>query len=104
MLRARITGETSALDVVTDRYGGDGRTLGSYFAEAENGLDLPFGDPFGGKHVISLAPFVGEDPGRFLMLRVVVSLEDGSFNPDYSDAVVLKEYELPEGTEIPMMM
>lgn len=100
MKRVRITGETSALNVVKDRYGGEGRTLGSYLAETANGVDLTFGDPFGGKHVISLAPFVGEDPNRFLMFRVVVSREDDEFDEDYSDTVVLKEYDLPPGTEL----
>jgi hypothetical protein len=100
MRKARITGETSALNVVADRYGGKGRTLGSYFAEA-NGVDLTFGDPFGGKHIISLAPFAGEDPNRFLVLTVVVSHEDEDLAPIYSDAVVLKEYDLPPDAESP---
>jgi hypothetical protein len=100
MKRVRITGETSALNVVKDRYGGEGRTLGSYLAETANGVDLTFGDPFGGKHVVSLAPFAGEDPNRFLMFRVVVSREDDEFDEDYSDAVVLKEYDLPPGAEL----
>jgi hypothetical protein len=77
--------------VVKDRYGGEGRTLGSYLAESVNGVDLTFGDPFGGRHVVSLAPSAGEDPNRFLMFRVVVSREDDEFDEDYSDAVVLKE-------------
>ena len=102
MRKVRITGETSALHVAADRYGGEGRTLGSYFAETINGVDLPFGDPFGGKHILSLAPFAEEDPNRFLMFTVSVSNEDEDLAPIYSDAVILKEYELPEGTELPM--
>jgi hypothetical protein len=101
MRKVRITGETSALNVVADRYGGKGRTLGSYIAETTNGVDLTFGDPFGGKHIVSLAPFAGEDPNRFLMLRVVVSHENEDFAPIYSDAVVLKEYDLPPDAEFP---
>jgi hypothetical protein len=100
MRKVRITGKTSALNVVKDRYGGEGRTLGSYLAETDNGVNLTFGDPFGGKHVVSLAPFAGEHPDRFLMLQVVVSREDEDFDEDYSDAVVLKEYDLPPGTEL----
>jgi hypothetical protein len=100
MKRVRITGETSALNVVKDRYGGEGRTLGSYLAETTNGVDLTFGDPFGGKHVVSLAPFAEEDPNRFLMFRVVVSREDDEFDEDYSDTVVLKEYDLPPSAEL----
>jgi hypothetical protein len=100
MRNVRITGETSALNVVKDRYGGKGRTLGSYLTEAVNG-ELPYDDPFGGKHVISLAPFAGEDPNLFLRIRFVVSREDDEFDPDYSDAVVLKEFELPTGTPLP---
>lgn len=98
--KARITGETSALNVVGDRYGGEGRTLGSYLAEAVNG-ELPFNDPFGGEHMVSLTPFAEEDPNRFLMFRVVVPDEGRDFPTDYSDAVVLKEFELPDGTPLP---
>src|SRR5262249_30081715 len=96
--KARIIGETSSLNGLA-RFGGEAPTLGSYLAEAVNGVDLPFSDPFGGKHVVSLAPFAGEDPNRYLMLRVAVAQEDKDFPPDYSDAVVLKEYELPPGTK-----
>jgi hypothetical protein len=97
--KARILGETSSLNQM-ERFGDPGRTLGSYLAEAVNGVDLPFSDPFGGKHVVSLAPFAGEDPNRFLALCVAVSPEDEDFAPSYSDAVVLKEYELPPGTKL----
>jgi hypothetical protein len=100
MRNVRITGETSALNVVKDRYGGEGRTLGSYLAEAVDGK-LPYDDPFGGKHVVSLAPFAGKDPNLFLRIRFVVSREDDEFDPDYSDAVVLKEFQLPTGTPLP---
>jgi hypothetical protein len=100
MRKARITGETSALNVVADRYGGKGRTLGSYLAEAD-GFDLTFGDSFGGKHVISLAPFAGEDPDRFLVLTVVVSHEGKDLAPVCGDTVVLKEYDLPPDAELP---
>jgi hypothetical protein len=96
--KARIVGETSSLNQL-ERFGGEVRTLGSYLAEAVNG-ELPFGDPFGGKHVVSLAPFAGENPDRFFVLRVLVSPEDEDFAPDYSDAVILKEYDLPAGTKL----
>jgi hypothetical protein len=95
--KARIIGETSSLNALA-RFGSEARTLGSYLDEAVNG-ELPFNDPFGGKHVVSLTPFAGEDPNRYLMLRVAVAQEDKDFPPDYSDAVVLKEYELPPGTK-----
>jgi hypothetical protein len=95
--KARILGETSSLNAL-ERFGSEARTLGSYLAEA-NGLDLPFDDPFGGNHVVSLAPFAGEHPDRYLVLKVAVAQEDRDFAADYSDAVVLKEYELPPGTD-----
>ena len=100
MRTVRITGETSSLNQL-ERFGDEGRTLGSYLSETINGVDLKLGDPFGGKHIVSLAPFAGEHPDRFLVFRYIVSLEDGSFNPDYSDAVVLEEFELPPGTQLP---
>jgi hypothetical protein len=98
--RVRITGETFAFNVAKERYGGEGRTLGSFLAETVNGVDLLLEDPYGGMHMVSLAPFAGEDPDRFLMFTFRTSREDDEFDPDYSDAVVLKEYELPPGAKI----
>ena len=100
MRKVRITGETSALNP-GERCGYEGHTLGAYRAETTNGVDLSLSDPFNCTHTVSLAPFTGEDPNLFLRIRYVVSLEDGKFNPDYSDAVVLKEFELPTGTPLP---
>lgn len=79
-------------------FGSQARTLGSYLAEA-NGLDLSFDDPFGGKHVVSLAPFNGEHPDRYLVLKFAVAQEGRDFAADCSDAVVLKEYGLPPGID-----
>jgi hypothetical protein len=100
MRKVRITGETSALNP-GQRCGYAGHTHGAYRAETTNGVDLSLSDPFNGTHTVSLAPFTGEDPNLFLRIRYVVSLEDGRFNPDYSDAVVLKEFELPSGMPLP---
>jgi hypothetical protein len=99
MKKVRITGETSPHDVVKERYGGKIRTLGSYLSEAD-GSNVLLDDPFGGEHTVSLTPFSEVNPSHFLMIRFAVSLEDGSFDPD-NDAVVLKEFELPEGTSLP---
>jgi hypothetical protein len=96
--KARITGEISGLNAL-ERFGSEARTLGSYFDEAVDG-ELPFNDPFGGQHVVSLAPFAGEDPNRYLVLAVVVAREGKNFIPRSNDAVILKEYELPPGTEV----
>jgi hypothetical protein len=100
MRKAQITGETSVRNVVAERYGGKGRTLGSYFAEAD-AFDLTFNDSYGGKHIISLAPFAGEDPDRFLVLKVVVAHEGKNLAPVSGDTVVLKEYDLPPDAELP---
>lgn len=100
MRKARIIGETSDRNLVAERYGGKGRTLGSYLAEAD-GFDLSFSDLYGGKHIISLAPFAGEDSDRFLMLRVVVAHEGKDLAPVSGDTVVLKEYDLPPDAELP---
>lgn len=96
--KARIIGETSALNKL-ERWGDNGCTLGNYLAEAD-GYDLPFTDPYGGKHTISLEPFAGQNPNLFFTLSVAVPDEGRDFNPIYSDAVVLKEYELPPGTQV----
>jgi hypothetical protein len=99
MRKVRITGETSPHNVVKERYGGKGRTLGSYLAEAD-GSNVLLDDPFGGEHTVSLTPFSEVNLSHFLMIRFAVSLEDGSFDPE-NVAVVLKEFELPEGTPLP---
>jgi hypothetical protein len=99
MRKVRITGEMSPRNVVAERYGGKGRTLGSYLSEADN-TNVLLDDPFGGEHTVSLTPFAADDPSHFLMIRFAVSLQDGSFDPD-NDAVVLKDFELPDGTPLP---
>jgi hypothetical protein len=100
MRKVRITGEISPHNVVKERYGGKGRTLGSYLSEALDGANVSLDDPFGGEHTVSLTPFTEVNPSQFLMIRFAVSLQDGSFDPD-NDAVVLKEFELPDGTPLP---
>jgi hypothetical protein len=59
------------------------------------------GDPYGKTHMVSLAPFAGKDPNHFLMFRFIELHEDRE-NFDHIDSgngVVLKDYELPPGTE-----
>jgi hypothetical protein len=48
MKRVRLLGETFATNVVKERWGDGGRTLGSYLTEAANGVDLNLDDPWGG--------------------------------------------------------
>jgi hypothetical protein len=100
MKRVRILGETSSVDVVKERWGREGRTLASYVAEVVDGFDYRIDDPFGAQHVVSLAPFVGEDPNRFLLIQFVVSRDNEPFR-HRPDAVLLKEYELPDDAELP---
>jgi hypothetical protein len=104
MKRVRLIGETFATNVVKERWGGVGRTLGSYLADAANGVDLRLDDPFGDWHTISLAPFAAEDPNRWLQFTFVVSRDDDDFDHDPAlnrGAVVLKEYDLPADAEPP---
>ena len=105
MKRVRIIGETSATNVVKERWGEGGRTLGSYLAEAANGVDLQLEDPHGGYHTISLAPFAGENPNGWLVFTSVVSRDNEDFRHDpaldRASAVVLKEYDLPVEAEPP---
>jgi hypothetical protein len=104
MKRVRLIGETFATNVVKERWGGEGRTLGSYLADAASGVDLRLDDPYGSWHTISLAPFAAEDPNRWLRLTFVVSRDDDDFDHDPAldrGAVVLKEYELPADAEPP---
>jgi hypothetical protein len=89
--------------VTTDSKGvvwGEGQTLGDCLALAENGL-VPVGDPYGEAHMISLAPFAGQDPNHFLLFKFIELREDRE-NFDHihhGNGVVLKDYELPPGTE-----
>jgi hypothetical protein len=106
MKRVRLLGETFATNVVKERWGDGGRTLGSYLTEAANGVDLNLDDPWGAWHIVSLAPFADEDPNRFLVFTFVVSREDEGFSPDPDPAldggaVILKEYDLPADAESP---
>ena len=98
MKRVRLIGETFATNVAKERYGGRGCTLGSYLADTVNGVDLRLDDPYGVWHMISLAPFVGEDSARFLMFTFIES-DKGFDHLDHGNAVVLAEYDLPPGAE-----
>lgn len=104
MTRVRLIGETFATNVVKERWGEGGRTLGSYRADAPNGVDLPLDDPWGEWHTISLAPFADQDPDRWLVF-VWVELRDGGNFPPHPGldrgAVILKEYDLPADAQLP---
>jgi hypothetical protein len=95
MKRERITGELFDFDVAKKRYGGSGRTLGSFLADTVNGVDLPLDGPDGNIHMVSLAPFAGEDPDHFLLFTFIESREDEPFDDEDNNAVVLTEYDLP---------
>jgi hypothetical protein len=99
MKRVRILGETSDVDVVKERWGGEGETLGSCLADADR-FSYRIDDPFGAQHVVSLQPFAGENPNRFLLIKFVVSRDNEPFR-DRPGAVVLKEYDLPVDAELP---
>ncbi|MBO0884792.1 MAG: hypothetical protein J2P17_31565, partial [Mycobacterium sp.] len=92
MKRVRLIGETFATNRAKERWGGEGCTLGGYFAKTTNGIDLPLDDPYGAWHTISLAPFADEDPNRFLLFTFITS-EDGFDDLDHGNAVVLAEYD-----------
>jgi hypothetical protein len=90
--------------VVKARWGGEGCTLGSYRADAANGVDLRLDDPWGAWHIISLAPFADEDPDRWLLFFWVESRDGGDFPPEPAlarGAVILKEFDLPADAEPP---
>lgn len=98
--RVRIVAETSATDYAA-RFGRVGRTMGGYLAELM-GPEGYINDPFGTRQWISLRALDGTDPDLFLKIMFVVpEVPGGDFAPLQGDAVLLKEYELPEGTIIP---
>jgi hypothetical protein len=96
MRKVQMVGEVFPTNVVGDRWGGEGQTLGDARAKAENGL-LPVGDPYGRKHTISLAPFAEENPDHFLTFRFITLRERKSFDGlDIGNGIVLKGYEVPD--------
>ena len=98
--RVRITAETTAINYAA-RFGYPGRTLANYLDQL-GGWDGHIDDPFGTRPWISLRAFDGADPGLFLKLMFSVPQIPGDdFPPVYGDAVILAEYDLPEGTVIP---
>jgi hypothetical protein len=102
--RVRIIGETFATDVAKEGWGVEGRTLGSYLAEAANGVDLLLEDAYGLCHAVSLAPFAAENPDRWMLFTFVTTRDDGDFPPEPAldrGAVVLLEYDLPADAQLP---
>ncbi|MFE0750705.1 hypothetical protein [Gordonia sp. NPDC058843] len=98
--RVRIAAEVSAIDYAA-RFGYAGRTLGNYLAEF-GGHDGYVEDPYGTRQWVSLRAFDGADPDLFLKIMFIVpEIPGDDFPALYSDAVILKEYVLPEGTVVP---
>ena len=101
MHRVRILAEASALDY-SDRFGmpddhrGRGRTLESYRHRFGGSLTGVIDAPFGGPQEISLEAFSAMPPDTYIDIRFVVPWAGMDFPPDYSDAVVLKEYEFDD--------
>ncbi|GAB2670399.1 hypothetical protein [Nocardia goodfellowii] len=97
--RVRITAEALALNPV-ERHGYPGRTIRSYIEEFGGSWEGALSDPFGSSHRVSLEPLKDYNPEMYLKIQFVVSRDNEDFDPDYSDAVVLKEYDLPAGVEL----
>jgi hypothetical protein len=93
MARQQITGELFDYNYVQRRYGGTGRTLGSFLAEATNGV-LELETPEDDVRPVSLAPFADGNPDHFLVFTFIES-DHGFDDCDHGNAVVLDEYELP---------
>ena len=99
--RVRILAEASGIDY-SDRYGmpdehrGRGRTLEGYRRRFGGSLTGTIDAPFGGPQEISLDAFSELPPETYIDIRFVVPWAEMDFPPDYSDAVVLKEYEVED--------
>ncbi|GAB2640306.1 hypothetical protein [Nocardia goodfellowii] len=98
--RVRITAEATALNPV-ERLGYPGRTIRSYIEEFGDSWEGTLTDPFGISHQVSLEPLKAYNPELYLKIQFRVSRDNEDLDPDYSDAVVLKEYDLPAGVELP---
>lgn len=98
--RVRIAAEASVIDYAA-RFGYEGRTIASYLEEF-GGWDGYVEDPYDTRQLVSLRVFDGADPRLFLKIMFIVPQIPGDDFPTlYGDAVILKEYELPEGTYVP---
>lgn len=103
--RVRIVAEATDFDY-TARFhalvGEDrkARTLQDYQEQFGGSLEGEVSDPFGNKHRVSLAAFGDLPPETFVRVRFAVAKEGIAFAPVHGDAVVLKEYVLPEGTKV----
>ncbi|MEV6656984.1 hypothetical protein [Nocardia fluminea] len=102
MRKARIVAEPTPFDY-TERFALEideplkARTLGDYFREFGDSWVGEIEDPFGIKHVISLEPLSSLSNSMYIRLVFEV-LDPGvaEFGNDFSDAVVVKEYEVPD--------
>lgn len=104
--RVRITAEATVFDY-TDRFHflpeeqRKAKTLQDYRDSFGGSWEGDVADPFGLTHRISLAAFDEVPADAFIKLQFIVPAEGEDFPPIYTDAVVLKEYALPEGTTLP---
>jgi len=105
--KVRITAQPTARDY-TERFDhflpGDrpgGRTLQSYREEFGPTLEGEVRGPFGSAYRVSLAALGRFSPDTYIKLQFVVSREGEDFGWIHPDAIVLKEFELPEGTVLP---
>ena len=79
-----------------DEHRGRGRTLGDYRRRFGGSLTGVVDAPFGGPQEISLNAFSELPPETYIDIRFVVPWAGMDFPPDYSDAVVLKEYKVED--------
>lgn len=100
--RVRIAAATAAFDYAAS-FGREGRTLASYIEEF-GGWEGDVDDPFGTRQRVSLEALRGVNPTLFLKIMFIVANVPGDdFPPIDGDGVILKEYELPEGAEVPRL-
>ncbi|WP_156516421.1 hypothetical protein [Nocardia arizonensis] len=96
--KIRILAEATAMDP-SNRFGvpGDyrdtGRTLQSYI-DLWGGFEGTIPSPFGGPQQVSLAAFADHPRDIYIDIRFVEPWDGWDLPPDYSDAVILKEFEV----------
>ena len=78
-----------------------GRTLQSYLEEFGPALEGDVKDPFGSAHWVSLTALGRFPPDTYIKLQFAVSREGEDVGWIHPDAIVLKEFDLPEGTVLP---
>jgi len=105
--RMRITGQatvhdyTKAFAHLVPEEQRNPRTLQSYIDEFHGSLEGEVEDPCGLMQPISLKGFKDLDRHTYIKLTFTTAPDGVDFPPEPAGAIILREYEIPEGATLP---